>query len=119
MVPRTLILHRDRKAAEGGRELLNSSGYQSLIATGLEEALALLDAECPQVLLVPANGASPHNGVAHDSSLPATNGHKPVVAVTTFDTLDAAMTMLEGNGTRTALNQAVVHRELLLQALGL
>jgi DNA-binding NtrC family response regulator len=100
--------------AEDGRELLNSAGYPSLIATDLEEALAVLDSQSPQLLLVPANGRS-----SHSSPLPPGKGHTPVVAVTTFTTLAAAVTALKENGTRAAVDQVVAHRELLVQGLGL
>lgn len=76
--------------------------------------MALLDAQGLQALLVPPSGASPHSSPLHSG-----NGHKPVVAVTTFDTLDAAVNALKGNGAGTAIDQVIAHRELLLQALGL
>ncbi len=114
MTPRTLILHCDRKTAEAGRQVLDSSGYQCMVATGFEEALALLESQCPQLLLLDPNAAS-----LNSSQLPKLNCQGPVVAVTTFDTLDAAVNALKGNGARTTVEQSIAHRELLLQAFGL
>src|SRR2546425_10714161 len=113
MPPRTLILHCDRKTAEAGQEVLDSSGYQCMVATGFDEALTLLESQCPQLLLLDPNAASMNSSQPHKL-----NCQGPVVAVTTFDTLDAAVNALKGNGARTTVAQAVDHRELL-QAFGL
>src|SRR5712692_110053 len=111
MIPRALILHCDRKTAEAGREVLDSSGYQCMVATGFAEALMLLESQGPQLLLLDPNAASINSSQPHKL-----NCQGPVAAVTTFDTLDAAINALKGNGARTAVEQAVAHRKLLLQA---
>src|SRR5437867_11405611 len=69
-----------------------------MVATGFEEALTLLESQCPQLLLLDPNAASMNSSQPHKL-----NCQGPVVAVTTFDTLDAAVNALKGNGARTTV----------------
>ena len=58
MASGALILHCDRNAAEAGRDVLNSSGYFSAVASSFEEALVLLESQRPHLLLLDPNAAS-------------------------------------------------------------
>ena len=113
MAPRALILHCDRKTAEAGREVLDSSGYRSVVATDFGEAMALLESECPQLLLLDSNATA-------INSLPLceNNGRGAVVAVAAFDSLQAAVSALKEHGAGSAVDRAIPYPKLLLQSFG-
>jgi two-component system response regulator HydG len=111
MVPAALILHRDRNAAEACRDILNSSGYLSNVASSLEEALTLLESQHPHLLLLDSNAAS------SDSSSSQATCNGPVVAVATFDSLEAAVRVLKGNAGENLIDCAISFPRLLLQSL--
>ena len=83
VAPQALILHKDRTAAEAGKEVLSSYGYHCTIAAGYDEALAVVDSLCPALLLL-------ERDPTESTRLQSLLSRESVVAVTTFDTLDAA-----------------------------
>ena len=113
MAPRALILHCDRKTAEAGREVLDSSGYRSVVATDFGEAMALLESERPQVLLLDSNATA-----INSPPLCENNGRGAVVAVAAFDSLQAAVSALKEHGAGSAVDRAIPYPKLLLQSFG-
>ena len=113
MAPRALILHCDRKTAEAGREVLDQSGYRSVVATDFAEAMALLESECPQLLLLDSNATA-----INSSPLCENNGRGAVVAVAAFDSLQAAVSALKEHGAGSAVDRAIPYPKLLLQSFG-
>jgi two-component system, NtrC family, response regulator AtoC len=113
MAPRALILHCDRKTAEAGREVLDSSGYRSVVATDFGEAMALVESECPQLLLLDSNATA-----INYPPLCEINGRGAVVAVAAFDTLQAAVSALKEHGAGSAVDRAIPYPKLLLQSFG-
>jgi DNA-binding NtrC family response regulator len=100
MAPQALILHKDRTAAEAGKEVLSSYGYHCTIAAGYDEALAVVDSLCPALLLL-------ERGPTESTQLQSLLGRESVVAVTTFDTLDAAVQLLKTVAVKVEADQAV------------
>jgi two-component system response regulator AtoC len=113
MAPRALILHCDRKTAEAGREVLDSSGYRSVVATDFGEAMALLESERPQLLLLDSNATA-----INSPPLCENNGRGAVVAVAAFDSLQAAVSALKEHGAGSAVDRAIPYPKLLLQSFG-
>ena len=111
MASGALILHCDRNAAEAGRDVLNSSGYFSVIASSFEEALMLLQSQHPHLLLLDPNAAS------IDRSSFQTNCGGPVVAVLTFENLETTVSVLKGNAGENLADRAISSPRLLLQSL--
>jgi two-component system response regulator AtoC len=111
MAPRALILHCDRKTAEAGREVLDSSGYRSVVATDFREAIALVESECPQLLLLDSNATT-----INFPPLCEINGRGAVVAVAAFDTLQAAVSALKEHGAGSAVGRAIPYPKVLLQS---
>ena len=112
MAPQALIIHSDRKTAEAGREVLSSSGYECAIAAGVEEALAFVGAHRPQLCLV---GAS--DSWSASSPTRPSESERPVVAITSFPTLEAAVNTLKSTSVVMAAEQVVHHIKHIVQSL--
>jgi two-component system, NtrC family, response regulator HydG len=114
MTPHALIFHSDQKTAEAGREILCSSGYECAIATEAQEALALVDSQRPQLCFLAPNAAW-----SEPSLLQRFDGEQPVIAISTFDTLEAAVHALKTSSVVTAAEQLVEHVRQIVQSFGL
>jgi DNA-binding response OmpR family regulator len=113
MIPQALIFHSDRKTAEAGQQILCSSGYECAIAAGFEEALALVDGQRPQLCLLGQDAWT-------DSlTLERSDCNEPVVAITAFDTLEAAVHVLKTNSVVTAAEHVVEHVKQIVRSFGL
>ena len=108
MAPQALIVHKDRTAAEAGKQVLASRGYHCTIAAGFDEAVGLMDSLCPALLLLERSPTA--------AQLPSLEGRKSVVSVATFDTLDAAVDLLKTDGIKADADQAVGHVNPLIQS---
>jgi transcriptional regulator with GAF, ATPase, and Fis domain len=108
MAPQALIVHKDRTAAEAGKQVLASRGYLCTIASGFDEASVLMDWLCPAFLLLERRPTA--------AELPSLEGRKPVVSVATFDTLDAAVDLRRTDGIKADAGQAVGHVKPPLQS---
>ena len=111
MAPQALIVHKDRTAAEAGKQVLASRGYHCTIAAGFDEASVLKDWLCPAFLLLERRPTA--------AELPSLEGRKSAVSVATFDTLDAAVDLRKTDGIKADADQAVGHVKPLLQSLAL
>jgi two-component system, NtrC family, response regulator AtoC len=111
MTSRALILHSDPKTAESGRDVLCSSGYECAIAAGLEEALALVDTQRPQLCLLGHNAA-------WSNSFQQPNREQPVVAITSFATLATAVHALKTSSVVTAAERFVEPLKQIIQLFG-
>jgi DNA-binding NtrC family response regulator len=111
MTPGVLILHCDRNVAEAGRDVLNSSGFSSIVVSCVEEALAVLESHSPHLLLLDPNAAST------DPSRFQSACGGPVVAVATFNTLEAAVSVLKESASARLSERAISSPKLLLQSL--
>src|ERR1700737_2526262 len=109
MAPQALIVHKDRTAAEAGKQVLASRGYHCTIAAGFDEAVGLMDSLCPVLLLLERSPTA--------AQLPSLEDRKSVVSVATFDTLDAAVDLRKtDDGIKADEAQAVGHVKALLQS---
>src|SRR5690348_14999441 len=112
MAPHALIVHPDRKAAEAGCEILSSSGYECAILTGVEDALAFVDAHRPELCLVRAN----YSWSA--ASARQSDSEQPVVAITTFASMEAAVHALKRACVITPAEQTVHQLKPIVQSFG-
>ncbi len=108
MAPQALIVHKDRTAAEAEKQVLASCGYHCTIAGGFDEALALLgsDRNGPALVVLERSAIEAAQPRIFQSS-------EAVVAITTFDALDAAAQFLKTEG-----NHSVGTAKSLSQSLG-
>src|SRR6202790_2509032 len=114
MTPHALIVHTNRDTAELGREILDSSGFECRVATGVEEAVTMLNSHCPQVLLIDRSAASTGYAQAYQ----AIGEASPVLALAAFETLDGAISAMRPNAPRIAIGQILAHHKMLLQSFG-
>lgn len=112
MTPYALIFHPERKTAEAGREILCSSGYECAIAAGLEEALTLVDTQHPQLCFLGHNAG-------WSNSFQQPDREQPVVAITAFDTLEAAVQAFKTSNVVTAAEQFVEPLKQIVRLFGL
>ena len=113
MAPQALIVHPDRKAAEAGCELLSSCGFECAIATGVQEAMAFVDARRPQLCIVGRNDNC--GGLSAQQS----DSERPVIAITTFATMEAAVQALKSASVSPSAEQVVHQLKPIVQSFGL
>jgi DNA-binding NtrC family response regulator len=114
MLSRTFIFHREAKSAQANGQILDASGYQCAVATTPGEARTLLGSQQYQLLLLerddpPTNTQS--NGYSGDS--------RGVVAVTAYETLNAAAVALTSTDFKVSGAKTALDPRSLLRALGL
>lgn len=113
MAPRVLVFHRDLNSTRSNQQMLDSSGFQCEIAATADEAVKLLGSHPYQLLLL-----DQRHGPADSQPESHPGPGQPVVAVTTYDTLSAAVTALTASSARGAAENAVADPRLLLRSLG-
>ena len=95
MTPHALIVHNDRSAAELRREILDSSGFECRVATGLNGAVSALRSNAPRIAI--AQILSHHKMLLQSfAQTPAQNPQLPI-----------AMGMI---GESTALREALAQK---------
>ena len=114
MLSRTFIFHREAKSAQANGQILDGSGYQCAVATTPGEARTLLGSQQYQLLLLERDDpptTTQSNGYSGDS--------RGVVAVTAYETLNAAAVALTSTDFKVSGAKTALDPRSLLRALGL